>query len=194
MNKEEKLKLTKEKLVDSTFRLMETMEDPLSVTSREIAAVAGVKPGMINYCFGSRENLIYQAFQKQYLDFLKESEVRRIIESGDTPKEILKKLHYVVAQCLVENHKFTKAITGFVLFKRDLGKESFSYPYVYKHYAGKKTEAECKLIAYELSTMMQLIIFRREDVLRDFGIDLADREELKHYLDMRIDLLLAEEE
>ena len=39
--------------------------------------------------------------------------------------------------------------------------------------------------------MMQLIIFRREDVLRDFGIDLRDREELKHYLDMRIDLLLA---
>ena len=91
----------------------------------------------------------------------------------------------------MENPKFTKAVSGFVLFKRDLGRESFSYPYVYRHYEGKKTEAECRLIAYELSTMMQLIIYRSEDFRKDFGIDLTNPEELKHYIDMRIDLLLA---
>lgn len=190
MNKEEKLQLTKDKLVDSTFKLMENMDDPLKVTSREIAAAAGVKAGMINYCFGSRENLIYQAFQKQYLDFIKESEVKKIIESDKSPKDILKELHFIVAKCLVDNPKFTKAITGFVLFKRDLSKESFTYPYVYKHYKGEKSEAECKIIAYELSTMMQLIIFRKEDLKKDFGIDLSKKKELKHYIDMRIDLLL----
>lgn len=191
MNKDEKLQITKDKLIDSTFRLMEEKDDPMSVTSREIAAAAGVKPGMINYCFGSRENLIYQTFQKQYLDFLKEKDVKNIIESDAPPKEILKKLHFIVASCLVENPKFTKAVSGFVLFKRDLGRESFSYTYVYKHYEGKKTEAECKFIAYELSTMMQLIIYRGEDFRRDFGIDLNNPKELKHYIDMRIDLLLA---
>ena len=190
MNKDEKLQLTKDKLVDSTFKLMENMDDPLKVTSREIAAAAGVKAGMINYCFGSRENLIYQAFQKQYLDFIKESEVKKIIESDKSPKDILKELHFIVAKCLVDNPKFTKAITGFVLFKRDLSKESFTYPYVYKHYKGEKSEAECKIIAYELSTMMQLIIFRKEDLKKDFGIDLSKKKELKHYIDMRIDLLL----
>ena len=191
MNKDEKLQITKDKLIDSTFRLMEEKDDPMSVTSRDIAAMAGVKPGMINYCFGSRENLIYQTFQKQYLDFLKEKETEEIIRSDAPPKEILKKLHFIVAGCLVENPKFTKAVSGFVLFKRDLGRESFSYPYVYRHYEGKKTEAECRLIAYELSTMMQLIIYRSEDFRKDFGIDLTNPEELKHYIDMRIDLLLA---
>ncbi len=191
MNKDEKLQLTKDKLLDSTFELMEEMDDPLKVTSREIAAAAGVKAGMINYCFGSRENLIYHAFQKQYLNFIKESKVRKIVESDASPKDILKELHYIVAQCLLDNPKFTKAITGFVLFKRDLSKESFSYSYVYKHYNGKKSEAECKLIAYELSTMMQLIIYRRDDLKKDFGIDLSKKKELKHYIDMRIDLLLS---
>lgn len=191
MNKDEKLQLTKEKLLDSTFRLMEEHDDPMSVTSREIALSAGVKPSMINYCFGSRENLIYQTFQKQYLDFLKDNDVQAIIESGDSPKEILKQLHFIVAACLIKNPKFTKAITGFVLFKRDLSKESFSFQYVYRHYAGKKSKEECSLIAYELSTMMQLIIFRAEDFKRDFGIDLTNEEELKHYIDMRVDLLLA---
>lgn len=190
MNKDEKLQLTKDKLLESTFQLMEEMEDPLNVTSREIAAAAGVKPGMINYCFESRENLIYQAFQKKYMDFLKEGEIRKVIESDLPPKDVLKKLHYIVAQCLVDNPKFTKAITGFVLFKRDLSKESFSLPYVMKHYDGRKTEAECKLIAYEMSTMMQLIIYRREEIKRDFGIDISKKKELKHYIDLRIDLLM----
>ena len=191
MQKDVKLGITKDKLIDATFALMEEADDPLNVTSRQIAERAGVKPSMINYCFGSRENLIYQTFQKQYLDFLKEEPIAELIASDISPKELLKKLHFIVAKCLVENPKFTKAISPFVLFERDLSKESFSFPYVKKHYAGRKTDRECRLIAYELSSMMQLMICRKEDIKRDFGIDLDNAKELKKYIDMRIDLLLA---
>ena len=191
MQKDVKLGITKDKLIDATFALMEEADDPLNVTSRQIAERAGTKPSMINYCFGSRENLIYQTFQKQYLDFLKEEPIAELIASDISPKELLKKLHFIVAKCLVENPKFTKAISPFVLFERDLSKESFSFPYVKKHYAGRKTDRECRLIAYELSSMMQLMICRKEDIKRDFGIDLDNAKELKKYIDMRIDLLLA---
>lgn len=191
MQKEIKLGITKDKLIDATFALMEEADDPLNVTSRQIAERAGTKPSMINYCFGSRENLIYQTFQKQYLDFLKEESIAELIASDISPKELLKKLHFIVAKCLVENPKFTKAISPFVLFERDLSKESFSFPYVKKHYAGRKTDRECRLIAYELSSMMQLMICRKDDLKRDFGIDLDNDKELKKYIDMRVDLLLA---
>lgn len=191
MQKDVKLGITKEKLVDATFALMEEADDPLNVTSRQIADRAGVKPSMINYCFGSRENLIYQTFQKQYMGFLKDKDVEKLIASDIAPKDLLKKLHFIVAKCLVENPKFTKAITGYVLFNRDLSQESFSFPYVKKHYAGEKTDEECRLIAYELSAMMQLIVFRKDDIRESFGIDLNNDEELKKYIDMRIDLLLA---
>ncbi len=191
MQKDVKLGITKEKLVDATFELMEEADDPLNVTSRQIADRAGVKPSMINYCFGSRENLIYQTFQKQYMGFLKDKDVEKLIASDIAPKDLLKKLHFIVAKCLVENPKFTKAITGYVLFNRDLSQESFSFPYVKKHYAGKKTDEECRLIAYELSAMMQLIVFRKDDIRESFGIDLNNDEELQKYIDMRVDLLLA---
>lgn len=191
MKKDEKLQITKDRLLDAAFELMEKAEDPMAVTSREIAARAEVRPAMINYCFGSRENLIYNAFQKQYLDFLAEKDVQKIISSGLPPEQVLKELHFAVAECLVKNYTFTKAITGFVLFKRDLGKESFSYSYVKKVFGGRKTDAECKLIAYELSTMMQLMIYRKDDIKKDFGIDLDDAEQLRHYIDMRVDLLLG---
>ena len=192
MQKEEKLNVTKDKLLDATFALMEEADDPLNVTSRQIAERAGVKPSMINYCFGSRENLIYQTFQKQYLSFLNETEIAKLIASDIAPKELLKKLHFTVAKCLVQNPKFTKAITGYVLFSRDLGKESFSFPYVKKHYAGRKTDKECRLIAYEMSTMMQLIICRKDDIKESFGIDLDNERELRKYINMRIDLLLGD--
>ena len=192
MQKDEKLNITKEKLIDAAFALMEEADDPFNVTSRQIAERAGTKPSMINYCFGSRENLLYQTFQKQYMSFLNESEIMEIIDSDIIPKDLIKRLHFVVAKCLVENPKFTKAITGHVLFNRDLSKESFTYPYVKKHYAGKKTDEECKLIAYELSAMMQLIIYRKEDIKRDFGIDLDNDKELRKYIGMRVDLLLGE--
>lgn len=192
MQKDEKLNITKEKLLDATFTLMEELDDPFNVTSRQIAERAGTKASMINYCFGSRENLIYQTFQKQYLEFLNDYEIAELIASDISPKELLKKLHFVVAKCLTDNPKFTKAITGFVLFNRDLSQESFSFVYVKKHYAGRRTDEECRLIAYEMSSMMQLIIYRKEDIKKDFGIDLDNEDELRHYIGMRIDLLLGE--
>ena len=192
MQKEEKLNITKEKLTEATFELMEELDDPLNVTSRQIAERAGTKPSMINYCFGSRENLIYQTFRKKYLGFLKDTSVEELIASDLPPKELLKKLHFIVAKCLADNPKFTKAITGYVLFNRDLSQESFSYGYVKKHYAGRKTDEECRLIAYEMSAMMQLIICRKDDIKKDFGIDLDNEEELKRCIGLRIDLLLGE--
>ena len=86
MQKDEKLNITKEKLLDATFALMEETDDPLNVTSRQIAERAGAKPSMINYCFGSRENLIYQTFQKQYLNFLEDKEIAKLIASDITPE------------------------------------------------------------------------------------------------------------
>ena len=191
MQKDEKLNITKAKLIDATFALMEELDDPLNVTSRQIADRAGAKPSMINYCFGSRENLIYQTFQQQYMSFLKDKEIEKLIASDLAPKDLLKKLHFAVAKCLIENPKFTKAITGHVLFNRDLSQESFSFPYVKKHYADKKTDKECRLIAYELSAMMQLIVFRKDDIRESFGINLDNDKELQKYIDMRVDLLLA---
>lgn len=192
MQKDEKLNITKDNLIEATFALMEQTDDPLNVTSRQIAAKAGTKPSMINYCFGSRENLIHNVFQKKYLEFVSREKLNELLEADIPPKELLKELHFVVAKCLVENFTFTKGVTNYILFKRDLGQESFSYAYVKKHYNGRRSDEECKLIAYELSTMMQLIIYRKNDIKKDFGIDLDNDDELRKYINMRVNLLLGE--
>ena len=108
MQKDVKLGITKEKLIDATFALMEELDDPLNVTSRQIADRAGVKPSMINYCFGSRESLMYQTFQKQYMSFLKDKDVEKLVASDLPPKELLKKLH-----CLEEPYREVTYLRAF---------------------------------------------------------------------------------
>ena len=191
VNKDEKLQITKDKLITATMLLMDDMDDPFQVTSRQIAAKADVRPAMINYCFGSREDLIFQVFQRHYADMLQEEKIDELLKKDMEPKEFIKQIHFIVAKYLVKNYKFTKAITAHILFKRDLSKDQFSLPYVIRHYDGKKSEKECRLITYELSSMMQLLIFRKDDIKRDFDIDLDNEKELKKYIDMRVDLLLG---
>ena len=192
MQKEVKTEITKEKLIAATEKLISACDDPFKVTSRQIAEESGMQAAMINYCFGSRENLIYEVFHRYYKAALHDADVEKILTSDISPKDKLKKLHYLVAKFLIENHKLTKAITNLILFGRDLSEESVSYGFVKEHFKGTKTDKECRLIAYEMSTMMQLIIYRKDDFKNDMGINLEKDRQLKHYIDMRIDLLLPE--
>ena len=192
MQKEVKTEITKEKLIAAAEKLIAACDDPFKVTSRQIAEESGMQAAMINYCFGSRENLIYEVFHRYYKAALHDADVEKILTSNISPKDKLKKLHYLVAKFLIENHKLTKAITNLILFGRDLSEESVSYGFVKEHFKGTKTDKECRLIAYEMSTMMQLIIYRKDDFRNGMGIDLEKDRQLRHYIDMRIDLLLPE--
>ena len=109
MQKEAKTELTRQKLLDAVDSLITDSEDPIKVTSRQIAAVSGVQPAMINYCFGSRERLIYEVFLRKYEAALSDAKVQKIVESSLSPKDKLKKLHFVIASFLVKNYSFTKA-------------------------------------------------------------------------------------
>lgn len=194
MQKEVKTEITKEKLIAAASKLIEGCDDPFKITSRQIAQESGMQAAMINYCFGSRDNLIYAVYHRKYKESLQDELIAKIVNSSSSPKDKLKKLHLLVAKFLVENYKLTKAISSLVIFERDLSEESFSYGYVMEHFKGTKTAKECRLIAYELSTMMQLIIYRKDDIVRDMGIDLSKEKQLKHYIDLRIDLLLPDVE
>ena len=192
MQKEVKTEITKEKLIAAAEKLIAACDDPFKVTSRQIAEESGMQAAMINYCFGSRERLIYEVFHTKYKEALHDTLIAKIVDSDLSAKDKFKKLHFLVAKFLIENHKLTKAITNLILFGRDLSEESVSYGFVKEHFKGTKTDKECRLIAYEMSTMMQLIIYRKDDFRNDMGIDLEKDRQLKHYIDMRIDLLLPE--
>ncbi|MGN0637056.1 MAG: TetR/AcrR family transcriptional regulator [Huintestinicola sp.] len=192
MKKDEKLGITKEKLRNAAAELMNECSDCSEVTSRAIAERAGVRLSMINYCFGSREALLFEAFSRNEKDYRDDPRIKSIICSELSPKEKLRKMHYAAAEFLIKEYKFTKAVTGYVLLHRDLSKEPSSLPFIRAHFGGRKSEEECRVIAYELSSMMQLVIYRLEDFAGFSGLDLRDSKQLHRFIDMRIDMLLGE--
>ena len=70
MQKEVKTEITKEKLIAAASKLIDGCDDPFKVTSRQIAEESGMQAAMINYCFGSRESLIYEVFHRKYKEVL----------------------------------------------------------------------------------------------------------------------------
>ncbi|MGN1107169.1 MAG: TetR/AcrR family transcriptional regulator [Huintestinicola sp.] len=192
MKKDEKLNITKEKLINAAMELMDECADGSEVTSRAIAARADVKLSMINYCFGSREALLFEAFSQNENKYRDDPRIKSIVFSELSPKEKLRRLHYSAAEFLINEYKFTKAVTGYVLLHRDLSKEPSSLPLIRAHFGGRKSEEECRIIAYELSSMMQLVIYRLEDFAKFSGLDLRDTEQLHRFIDMRIDMLLGD--
>lgn len=192
MKKDEKLNITKEKLINAAAELMNECSDGSEVTSRAIAERAGVRLSMINYCFGSREALLFEAFSRSERVYKDDPGIKNIVLSELSPKEKLRRMHYVVAEFLVKEYKFTKAVMGYVLLHRDLSKEPSSLPYIRAHFGGRKSEEECRIIAYELSSMMQLVIYRLDDFREFSGFDLRDSKQLHGFIDMRIDMLLGD--
>ena len=192
MRKEEKTTITRNKLIEAASKLMLNSDDPQKVTSRAIAAEAGVPLGMINYCFGSREELLYEAFCQNKDEYLADGRFTSIINSDLTPKEKVRQLHYLVADFLVSEYKYTKAITGHILLNRDLTQGLNTLPLVRLHYGDTRGEWEIKLISYQLSSMMQLVIYRLKEMDDFLGMELEAKSDMHRLIDLQIDLLLVE--
>ncbi|SCW57759.1 transcriptional regulator, TetR family [Ruminococcaceae bacterium YRB3002] len=192
MRKEDKLALTKDKLLQAAIKLMKETDNPGRVTSRAIAAEAGVPLGMVNYCYGGRENLLYEAFASNKDEYLTDGRFTEIMERDIAPKEKIRELYYLVADFLVNEYKYTRAITGHILMNRDLKEGLTSYPLVKTHYGDAREEWEIRMITYELSSMMQLVIYRLADMDEYLGMELEAKENLHRLIDLQVDLLLQD--
>ena len=191
MRKDDKLAISKEKILVAADRLLREADHHAEVTSRAIAAEADVPLGMINYCFGSREKLLYEVFVRNKDEYLTDDRIRSILTSDAGPKDKIRKMYYLVADFLIDEYKFTRAVMGYVLLNRDLTQGLTTYPLVKEHFGGQKEEWELKFISYQLSSMMQLVIYRLDDMQDFLDLDPDPKEEIHRIIDLQTDLLLG---
>lgn len=189
------LEKTKAALLKAAEKLMTECGDLSEVTSRAISGKAGVNLAMINYCFGSREALLYEVFKGFQAKILSLDPVfNEIINSDIPPKEKLILLHYESMKIMLENFKYVKAVTKFALLDRKISAERKSSSLITEHFGGRKTEAECIFTAYQISSLHELAVLRYEEIRDVCGIDLTDNDILKKYVTDNINRFLGEEE
>ena len=174
---------TREALLRAAKELMTQCSDSDEVTSRAVAARAGVNLAMINYCFGSREVLLYEVFKQLLEDAQNASpELARAVCSELVPRERVILVHYNMMRLMLSHFNYSKAITRYILLNRTGGVGMESLPCIIEHFAGRKTEDECRLISFELSSLHELAVLRHEELKATCGLDLTDDKVLKDYV------------
>ena len=186
------LEATRNALATAAKELMTGCGDCDEVTSRAIAERASVNQAMINYCYGSREKLLYEVFGQLLAEAQSaEPELTRLMNTAIPAKERLFLLHYAMMKLMIANFNYSRAVTKYVLLNRsaDLGMESL--PLVAEHYSGSRTIEECRLIAFELTSLNELAVLRHEELKRSFGLDLTDDKTLRDYVRSNVDRFIV---
>lgn len=187
------IEATREALLSAAERLMTECSDPSEVTSRAITKEAGVNLAMINYCFGSREALLFEVFSRLQNEAEKHNPTFHIILQSETPpKQKLIELHFETMKMMMKHCKYVKAITKYALLNRSISASRGSLPFIQAHFGDRKTESECRLIAYEISSIHELVILRHEEIKAACGVDLTDENVLLQYVADHINMFLGE--
>lgn len=190
MNKRN-LENTKKSLLNAARKLLTECDDPSKVTAREITNEAGVNLAMINYCFGSREALLFEVFNDLQAEAMncnpafKETLIRDI-----TPKEKLIEIHFHSMKMMLENFGITRAVTKYILLNREISANRGSLPLITSHFGDRKSESECRLIAYELSSLHELAVLRHEEIFEVCKTDLKNDNELREYITKHVNMYL----
>jgi len=50
------------------------------------------------------------------------------------------------------------------------------------HYSGQKSEAECRLLTFQLTSLNELAFLKYEELKQSGGVDLADEEQLRRFV------------
>lgn len=185
------IEATKSALLAAAKELMTACSDADEVTSRAIAARAGVNLAMVNYCYGSREALLYEVFRQLLADAQRAApELARLMSSELPPKERLTLIHINMMRLMIRNFSYSRAVTKYILLNRseDVGLESL--PFVRAHFGGRKSENECRLIAFEFTSLHELAVLRHKDLSALCGLDLTDADTLERYVRTNVDRYL----
>ncbi|MBQ5310762.1 MAG: TetR family transcriptional regulator [Oscillospiraceae bacterium] len=177
-------------LIDAAEKLMSECDDPAEVTARAITNEAGVNLAMINYIFGSREELLFEVFAKLRAEAGKYDDFEAINNADISAKEKLILVHFKSMKIMLENYKFCKAITKYVLTNRSISADRGSLAFIKEHFGSRKTEGECRLIAFEISSLHELAVLRYEEIKEVCGIDLTNDDDLREYVTENINRFL----
>lgn len=177
-------------LLKATIGLLEEAEQPEKVTSRQIASRAGVNLAMINYYYGSKEALTSQAVS-EILDVS-----AGIFQSPGNPSESSKERlrHILIEIChiVVKYQRYTKLYVPHLLLKDEITLPQLILPEIRDHFGTRRSETECRMIAYEMVSFLQLVFYRTDAFMRYTGIDLTKEGTAIELIDWELELFLPD--
>lgn len=182
---------TKSLLISTTKELLLTAKNPQKITARQIASQADVNLAMINYCFGSKDELLKLAIDE--IIAFEFNQFSIVNKNNLNPKEKLKMLLYHVSEVTIQYESITRLSVPYVLLNAPIEIPYGILPYIKEHFGNQKEEQLCKMLAYEIISFMQVVFYRANDFYKYSGINLREPKELQRFIDNQLDLILGGE-
>lgn len=165
----------KERLVQATMRLLEGRGTPRGVTARQIAHEADANLAMINYYFDSKDALVNTAVDRLMAD--RALTLRRVGDERVPPRERLEEFLTTLSDLASDYAELTRPTIPYVLLEKRIELPDQILPMLRECCANTRSEAECRIIAYQLISFTQLVLYRPTDFLAYAGIDVTVRAE-----------------
>jgi len=181
---------TRKRILDATKNLLITLDDPGTITARQIAAKAEVNLAMINYCFQSKEKLLKVATDEIITNEFSKMAMERTEPSA---KERLKMLLFNISEITLQFEKITRLSVPYLVFEAPIELPILILPYVKEHFGEKAEESRCRMISFELVTVLQIILYRKNDFSMFAGVPLKTSEDFRAFIDRQVSLLLGDE-
>lgn len=178
----------KDSLIQATIQLLTKNKNSGKITARQIANEAGVNLAMINYYFSSKDALVNLAVSKIMEE--QADELKVIRSSNIPPKQRLKEFLITMSDMTIDYAELTKPTVPYVLLEGEIELPYYILPMVKECFGDKRTETECRIIAYQLISFSQLIFYRSIDFLKYTGVDINDKEQRDALFQSMLDLFL----
>lgn len=180
----------KQALLEAAKALMEEASEPEKITSRRIGERAGVNAAMINYYYGSKDALLSQAADE--ILGLAAGIFRSPPNPSAPPKERLRQILGEVCLQVLKYRQYTKILVPRLLLEEEISLPQYLLPEIREHFGAQKSEIDCRIIAYEMVSFMQLAFYRLEAFMRYTGINLSEESACFMLIDWELNQFLPE--
>ena len=181
----------KERLIQATVDLLQKEKGAKKITARKIAETAEANLAMINYYFKSKDELVSIAVNQLIEKSGQKQEKQQ--ESND-PTEKLIAFLIATADSTCEYAELTRPTIPYLLLEGELDLPYQILPMVKDCFNNRKAEVECRVIAYQLVSFLQLAFYRGKDFERYSSINVMDREQRHQLCRMLVENAVKEQE
>jgi AcrR family transcriptional regulator len=184
---------TKKKLIDAATSLIGEQGDAQNVTTRDIAARAGVGIGLVNYHFQTKERLLDLCTQR--LVGMQISRFGSLYEGLDM--DPIGKLRFLLkenARFLANNPGISRTSIAHDLMNPGPGDSTFEtlqayLPVVREACGGKATGHEALVVLHTAIFTLQFAYLRKNAFVESCGFDLADEKQRDQFIDILVYVL-----
>lgn len=179
----------KERLIQATVNLLQDEQEIKRITARKIAEAAEANLAMINYYFKSKDELVSIAVDRLIeASGQKQEELQKNVAD---PKEKLIAFLVATADSTCDYAELTRPTIPYLLLEGEFDLPYQLLPLVKACFSEQKNETECRVIAYQLVSFLQLAFYRGKDFERYSSIDVMDKEQRRQFCQLLVENIVT---